>query len=195
VQWLGRGAGSRDALGQADVQRTWAYGELGRENCIQYGTLADGVAGTDSIVTLAGFRARLASYRTMTLLPRRAFIALALVALSGVGACSDPAGPTGTVLIRVVNASPFAFDEVVVGFPSQNESYGSLAVGAVTQYRPVTQAYRYANVRVSSGGKTVVQQPIDYVGETPLAPGRYSYVIEMNTLDEPYAAITRLQPE
>ena len=131
----------------------------------------------------------------MTRLSRRAFVALALVALIGGGACSDPAGPTGNVLIRVVNASPFAFDEVVVGFPSQNESYGALPVGGATPYRPVTAAYRYAYVRVRSGGKPVVQQPIDYVGETPLAPGRYSYVIEMITLDEPYAAITRFRPE
>ena len=95
----------------------------------------------------------------------------------------------------MVNASPFAFDEVEVGFPSQSESYGSLAVGGATPYRPVTEAYRYAYVRVRSGGKTVVQQPTDYVGETLLAPGRYSYVIEMTTLDEPFGAITRFQPE
>lgn len=131
----------------------------------------------------------------MITIPRRTFAALLLAALAGIGGCGDPASPPGSVLIRIVNNSPFAFDEVEVNFSSQQETYGALAVGAQTQYRPVVQAYRYAYVRVRSGAKTVVQQPIDYVGETPLAPGRYSYVIELTTLDEPFTAITRLQPE
>lgn len=126
---------------------------------------------------------------------RRAFFPALLVTLGAVTGCGDPASPPGSVLIRIVNGSPFNFDEVEVNFSSQVESYGPLLAAGRTQYRPVAQAYRYAYVRVRSGGKTVVQQPIDYVGETPLAPGRYSYVIELTTLDTPFAAITRLQPE
>lgn len=131
----------------------------------------------------------------MTPLPRRAFVAALFALAAGAWACSDPAGVDGGVQIRVVNNSPFAFDEVEVNFSSQNESYGSLSVGGATGYRSVRLAYRYAYVRVRSGNKTVVQQPIDYVGETPLAPGRYSYVIELTTLDQPFAAITRLRPD
>lgn len=131
----------------------------------------------------------------MTPFTRRAFVAAVVALAAGVEACSDPAGVDGAVQIRVVNNSPFAFDEVEVNFSAQNESYGSLPVGGATGYRSVRLAYRYAYVRVRSGNKTVVQQPIDYVGETPLTPGRYSYVIEVTTLDTPFAAITRLQPE
>lgn len=126
---------------------------------------------------------------------RRAFAVAVLFSLGAFAGCGDPVSPPGSVVIRIVNGSPFAFDEVEVNFSAQVEAYGPLPVGGRTQYRPVGQAYRYAYVRVRSGGKTVVQQPIDYVGETPLAPGRYSYVIELTTLDEPFAAITRLEPE
>ncbi len=155
----------------------------------QHHSLDGGPIGT------ASFSSRAASYLTMTHLTRRAFIVAVAALTAGAAGCSDPVGVEGGVQIRLVNNSPFAFDEVEVNFSAQNESYGSLAVGAATGYRSVRLAYRYAYVRVRSGNKTVVQQPIDYVGETALAPGRYSYVIELTTLDEPFAAITRLQPE
>ncbi len=131
----------------------------------------------------------------MTALLRRAPLALALLALIATGACSDPSAPAGNVLVRLQNASAFSFDEVEVGFPSQTESYGPLAAGAESGYRAVSSAYRYAYVRVRSGSKTVVQQPIDYLGEMQLTPGRYTYVIDLTSLDEPFAAITHLKPE
>jgi len=42
-------------------------------------------------------------------------------------------------------------------------------------------AYSYGALRVTGNGTVRRLQPIDYVGESPLSPGRYSYVITSST--------------
>jgi hypothetical protein len=80
--------------------------------------------------------------------------------------------------IRVRNDSAADFDRVVIVFPKQQEvDYGRLARGDVSQFRATAQAYRYAGVRVTIGQRELALNPIDYVGEQPLAPGRYTYVL------------------
>jgi heat shock protein HslJ len=43
----------------------------------------------------------------------------------------------------------------------------------------VGEAYSYAYVKVTAGGDEFVLQPIDYVGESLLAPGEYTYVLDV----------------
>ena len=45
-------------------------------------------------------------------------------------------------------------------------------------YQTFDLAYRYAFVELEIDGKTYTLQPIDYVGETPLENGNYTYSIE-----------------
>lgn len=44
-----------------------------------------------------------------------------------------------------------------------------------TDYKVFESAYGYAFIELEIGGKTYTIQPIDYVGETPLEDGNYTY--------------------
>ena len=108
---------------------------------------------------------------------RAALLALALF----VGACdgSDPAD-SSAVRLRVENASAVDFSSVVLGLPSETVSYGAVGAGRASDYRDVGAAYRYSAATVEAGGETYQVVPFDYVGETPLAPGRYTYVLGLD---------------
>ena len=101
-----------------------------------------------------------------------------LVALTALG-CSSPFEPSGGVNVRVANNSSFPFGRVEVFFPENEVDYGSIRAHAVSEYSPVTTAYRYAYIEVQIGGEVLKIQPIDYVGETPLGPGLYTYELNV----------------
>src|SRR5262245_42922309 len=79
------------------------------------------------------------------------------------------------VSVRIHNASDRVFDSVLVNFRGKEENYGRIPAGEVSNYRTVARAYSYAYIRVKFGEETAVFQPIDYVGESTLRPGRYTY--------------------
>lgn len=89
----------------------------------------------------------------------------------------------GSVEIRVANRSDRDFDRVVVTFDPGRVDYGAVVKGATSDYRRIQQAYRYALVEVTAGGQTFRFHPIDYVGETPLEPGRYTYALTIEPSD------------
>ena len=93
--------------------------------------------------------------------------------------CDSPFGPTGDVNVRVANNSSFAFGRVEVVFPENEVDFGSVSAHGVSEYAPVVTAYRYAYIEVEIGGEVLKIQPIDYVGETPLGPGRYTYQLNV----------------
>lgn len=107
--------------------------------------------------------------------------ALGLVALTAVALAGCPgddlSGPGIGVEVRVRNGSQRTMEDVVVAFPypGGDMDYGTLVPGEVSDYRMVERAYRYAGIRVVVGGDTLGLVPVDYVGETPLSPGRYTY--------------------
>ncbi len=111
------------------------------------------------------------------------------------GACGQSLSTEGGVQIRVENASTFPMGAVLVSFPGQSESYGSLAAGAQSDFRSVSRAYRYAYVEAVVQGAKIVQQPIDYVGESLLSPGRYTYVVTIAPGGSPFALSTSLRKE
>lgn len=99
------------------------------------------------------------------------------------GTPQAPQAVPDEVRIRVSNVGTVSLRKVVVIFPgragdSQREQYGDLAPGQSSDYRAVGLAYSYAYVEALAGGVPVKLQPIDYVGETPLEPGNYTYTLE-----------------
>ena len=87
----------------------------------------------------------------------------------------------GSVEIRIRNDSNVDFDRVQVQFPDQDEvDYGPIPKGDVTDFRATTRAYRYAGVSVKTGDQHLSLQPIDYMGETELSAGRYTYSLDVN---------------
>ncbi|HEY5820878.1 MAG TPA: META domain-containing protein [Propionibacteriaceae bacterium] len=96
------------------------------------------------------------------------------------GSSPSPQNPTTvtTVQIRLQNESTLPMDDVAVTFADgKRVTYGSIAPGQRTSYEVAGEAYRYAYVGATIDGKERVLQPIDYVGETLLTPGRYTYVL------------------
>lgn len=110
-------------------------------------------------------------------------LACALAALG----CPDPFGLRGEVDVRVANASSFDFQRVEVHFPEDEVNYGSVAAHRSTEYRRVSKAYGYAYIEVDVGGQELRIQPIDYVGESLLRSGRYTY--ELNLTVEGYLTL------
>jgi hypothetical protein len=97
-------------------------------------------------------------------------ILLASCALANPG--SDPE-------IRVANRSARDFDRVLVNFSGQEVDYGAIRAGAASDYRIARGAYAYARIEVHMDTARLVIQPIDFVGETPLGPGRYTYALSV----------------
>jgi hypothetical protein len=93
------------------------------------------------------------------------------------GACA----PTteGATLIRIHNVSTYDYDELQVG----QEAYGTLPAGTFSEYRDFGTAYRYNYVLLRIGADEFVIQPIDYVGETPLGGGMFTYEIDVVDYD------------
>ena len=111
-------------------------------------------------------------------------LGLLLLGLVAGGCTSVQESAASGVEVRVANRSDRDFDQVDVTFASQKVSYGPVAKGAASEYREAQEkAYRYALVVVTAGGETFRFQPIDFVGETPLAPGRYTYALNIDPND------------
>lgn len=86
----------------------------------------------------------------------------------------------GSVQIRIRNAGQVDLSGVETTFPdNQVVGYGALGVGKDSGYHLVGLAYRYALVVATADGKELRWQPRDFVGETPLAPGRYTYTLSV----------------
>ena len=96
-------------------------------------------------------------------------------------ACDSPLLPWGggDVEIRIQNNSTFPFQRVDVVFPEDEVSYGAISAHSASDYRGVSKAYRYAYVEVEIAGEELRIQPIDYVGESLLDAGKYTYVLNV----------------
>lgn len=111
-------------------------------------------------------------------------ILLAFVLMIGFAACTSATGKTGELEIRVANRSDQDFERVDVTFESGKVEYGPVPRGGVSEYRWVGEAYRYARVDVVVKGRPpLILQPIDFVGETLLEPGRYTYALSIDRND------------
>jgi hypothetical protein len=91
-----------------------------------------------------------------------------------------PSQQTSSLQIRILNASQYKFESITVN----QVSYGDLIAKQRSTYKTHEMAYRYAFVELQINGKTYTIQPIDYVGETALENGNYTYKITVNP--DPY---------
>ncbi|WP_282163057.1 hypothetical protein [Ulvibacterium marinum] len=98
---------------------------------------------------------------------------LSLLALS----CTDRDDDVDAVNIRIKNASNITFDEVQVS--DAVEVYENVSSGDYSGYLEFETAYQYAFIQIRSGEDTFTLQPIDFVGETPLPIGFYTYELDI----------------
>ena len=105
---------------------------------------------------------------------RKHFV-LALWALIPLGC--NPFASDGPVEVRVRNGSDLTFDEGILYVQQDSIAFTSLGPGEETPYQEVSKAYGIATTQVVSGSDTARLQVIDFVGERPLGPGRYTFVL------------------
>lgn len=105
------------------------------------------------------------------------FIGLLFTAFVSVWSPAKPAAPIAD--IRIKNSTGQVISQVLVN----GKDYGLLQVDEVSQYQKIGPAYRYANIRFFAGGRELRLVPEDYVGETVLERGKYTYVIKLQSTE------------
>ncbi|MBO0321233.1 hypothetical protein J0X14_02915 [Muricauda sp. CAU 1633] len=115
-------------------------------------------------------------------------VILLLCVLVGLVACSDE--DYGPVYIRLSNVSDFDFENIVVSPYGEQENYGNLAAGEISGYKEFDRAYSYGFIELTIDGETYTIQPIDYVGETPLAQGNYTYQLDVPEFQGQYGTLS-----
>ncbi|MGO1728255.1 MAG: hypothetical protein ACTHY4_01485 [Flavobacteriaceae bacterium] len=107
---------------------------------------------------------------------------LTIVALIGCSGKGD-SGNTSGLKIRLSNVSEFDFENITLKTHQNNVSFDDLNSGQKTNYKEFELAYRYAFVELDINGETYTYRPMDYVGETQLENGHYTYEINVDDLD------------
>ena len=102
--------------------------------------------------------------------------------------CSS--GDDAEVYIRLENVSAHNYENIIVRISNNPLDYGNLGTGEVSEYQMVTKAYRYAYVELEINGKMYILQPIDYVGESTLSSGYYTYQIDAEDGDWEYGQLS-----
>ena len=96
--------------------------------------------------------------------------------------CTDQDDEVDAVNIRIKNKSSLVFDSVIVG--DAQEPHMNIAPDGYSDYLSYEEAYRYAYIEIASGEETFILQPIDFVGETPLPIGFYTYELDITETGE-----------
>lgn len=107
---------------------------------------------------------------------------IAIVILIVVTGCSKDQNGS-EVQIRIKNISAHDFTDITVNTSSGINSYGSLSANQVSAYKTFSFAYRYAFVQLKINGTIFTLQPIDYVGESKLSEGKYTYEIDAHVTE------------
>jgi hypothetical protein len=101
-----------------------------------------------------------------------------MLLLGFLSACSVTEPATGPTLLRVENGTGWDMKELTV-FVTPRLEVDLLAVGERTGYQEVAQAYRIATVNTRIDNLPHTLQVIDFVGESPLGRGRFTYRLEL----------------
>ena len=108
------------------------------------------------------------------------FYQLIIAGLSLLSACKKDAVKTDTAIeLRVLNKTTATIYNCIVNPGSLSGSYnfGQVAVDSVSNYKTFDRGYSYSYVSPTLNNNTCALQPFDYVGETPLVSGKYTYKI------------------
>jgi Tfp pilus assembly protein PilP len=106
---------------------------------------------------------------------KKILVFISILAL--VGCSGDDDNNASEINIRLSNISQFDFQNIVVNTTTGNTNFENISYQQTTNYKIFETAYRYAFVELQIDGETYRYQPIDYVGETPLENGNYTYQI------------------
>lgn len=94
------------------------------------------------------------------------------------------------IQLRLSNSSSFDYKNITVNTTTGNVNFEDINSGEITQYKSFTKAYRYAFIQLEIDGSIYTIQPIDYVGETPLSYGKYTYKINASDSNDQYGRLS-----
>ena len=90
---------------------------------------------------------------------------------------ASAASTSNATEIRIRNDSTVELKNVVVG----DKKYGDIKPGRTTDYQHWEGAYRYSFVSLLANSKPLTLQPIDYVGESLLGEGKFTYILTLKS--------------
>jgi hypothetical protein len=94
-------------------------------------------------------------------------------------------------MVRLVNASTVTMSRATLYTSEGPVTFEDVAAGAASPFVSVSVAYRFATTEVVVAADTLRLQVIDFVGETPLEPGLYSYVLDVIDLGTAAPSLTQ----
>ncbi|QNA98622.1 hypothetical protein [Massilia sp. Dwa41.01b] len=78
-----------------------------------------------------------------------------------------------TSMVRVSNDTGVPINNIILN----DVSFGYLSNKQISEYKPLTNAYPYAHLRLEVANKKFEWMPDDHYGEKPLGKGNYTYSI------------------
>lgn len=105
-------------------------------------------------------------------------LAILIFTASAIISCSFNNENSDNIKIRLSNVSQYDFQNIIVNTTTGNVSFNNVNAGKFSEYKVFATAYRYAYIELEIDGQIYTLQPIDYVGETPLGNGNYTYQID-----------------
>lgn len=85
-----------------------------------------------------------------------------------------------TSMIQIHNSSSRIMEDIRISFPDVNLQFGTLSPNETSVLKSAENVYRVPYAEAIINGRTVIIQPIDYVGEKPLEPGEYTLELFLN---------------
>jgi hypothetical protein len=112
-------------------------------------------------------------------------LALAISILMIINSCKKNKAAYYDTQVRIHNATSWVFYDFTVDpqgtlnyTPGPNaHNYGQVNTAFYSEYHKFDRVYKYAWVTLTMNSKVYGIRPFDYIGETPLAFGRYTYKI------------------
>ena len=110
---------------------------------------------------------------------------LLLLLVIVLASCSIAGSDTGEgpVSLRKKNTGYIDFQSVKMGFTGPEFYYDELAAGQTSGYQLFEEACHYGYIAVEAEGKVYSIMPVDYVGESSLKPGQYTYELKIDGND------------
>ncbi len=118
---------------------------------------------------------------------KKILILLSVLVIFG---CTKEGDDAIDVQIRVANVSDFDYKNIMINVGSGNNFFEDLDAGQTSNYQVFDYAYWYGNVGLNIDGDTFSIQIIDYVGETPLSNGKYTFEINANNSQDQFGKLT-----
>ena len=121
-------------------------------------------------------------------------LALAVVVLSPLAFTLWANGLFPPSLMRIENVGPSDLQDLTAIFPNRRVEFGDVPAGQISGYRLVFGGvYHDASYEGTVDGERIHNPVVDWVGELPLLPGSYIYVISWEPSTRPWVELLEIR--